>query len=188
MPQKSVEPVPTLSSTISRGPAASNSRAIPARRRDRPIAVPIGLERLQGELGGLRAAAPSRPVEAERDGPLVLGSAFDDGADRHASLSHAMAIDGALLADYAARTVWALLVIVVTLLLARAVRRTTMRVLARSRAQANVTILLGNLAQVAIIVLGMLGVVAISRRTPSAGSSARSASSAWSSGSRCRTS
>jgi hypothetical protein len=31
MPQKSVEPVPTLSSTISRGPAASNSRAIPAR-------------------------------------------------------------------------------------------------------------------------------------------------------------
>ena len=31
MPQKSVEPVPTLSSTISRGPAASNSAAIPAR-------------------------------------------------------------------------------------------------------------------------------------------------------------
>ena len=31
MPQKSVEPVPTLSSTISRGPAASNSRAISAR-------------------------------------------------------------------------------------------------------------------------------------------------------------
>ena len=31
MPQKSVEPVPTLSSTISSGPAASNSPAIPAR-------------------------------------------------------------------------------------------------------------------------------------------------------------
>jgi hypothetical protein len=31
MPQKSVEPVPTLSSTISRGPAASNSRAMSAR-------------------------------------------------------------------------------------------------------------------------------------------------------------
>jgi hypothetical protein len=31
MPQKSVDPVPTLSSTILRGPAASNSRAIPAR-------------------------------------------------------------------------------------------------------------------------------------------------------------
>lgn len=72
-----------------------------------------------------------------------------------------MPLDGALLVDYAARTVWALLVVVVTLLLARAVRRTTMRVLARTRAQANVTILLGNLAQVAVIVLGTLGVVAI---------------------------
>ena len=72
-----------------------------------------------------------------------------------------MPLDGALLLDYAARTVWALLVIVVTLLLARAVRRTTMRVLARSRAQANVTILLGNLAQVTVIVLGILGVLAI---------------------------
>jgi small-conductance mechanosensitive channel len=72
-----------------------------------------------------------------------------------------MPLDGVLLLDYAARTVWALLVVVVTLLLARAVRRTTMRVLARSRAQANVTILLGNLAQVTIIVLGILGVVAI---------------------------
>jgi hypothetical protein len=30
MPQKSVDPVPIRSSTISRGPAASNSRAIPA--------------------------------------------------------------------------------------------------------------------------------------------------------------
>lgn len=72
-----------------------------------------------------------------------------------------MPLDGPLLLDYAARTVWALLVIVVTLLLARAVRRTTMRVLARSRAQANVTILLGNLAQVVVIVLGILAVVAI---------------------------
>jgi len=74
---------------------------------------------------------------------------------------HGMPLDGPLLLDYAARTVWALLVIVVTLLLAGAVRRTTMRVLARSRAQANVTILLGNLAQVTIIVLGLLGVLAI---------------------------
>jgi len=31
MPQKSVEPVPTLFSTISRAPAASDSPAIPAR-------------------------------------------------------------------------------------------------------------------------------------------------------------
>jgi small-conductance mechanosensitive channel len=72
-----------------------------------------------------------------------------------------MPFDGPLLLDYATRTVWALLVIVLTLLLARAVRRTTMRVLARSRAQANVTILLGNLAQVTVIVLGTLAIVAI---------------------------
>jgi small-conductance mechanosensitive channel len=72
-----------------------------------------------------------------------------------------MPLDGTLLLDYATRTVWALLVIVVCLLFARALRRTTMRVLARSRAQANVTILLGNLAQVTVIVLGILGVLAI---------------------------
>ena len=70
-------------------------------------------------------------------------------------------VDTALLLDYAARTVWALIVAVVALLLARGVRRTTMRVLARSHAQANVTILLGNLAQVAVIILGALGVLAI---------------------------
>ena len=72
-----------------------------------------------------------------------------------------MTIDTGLLVEYGTRTVWALLVGVVALLIARAVRRTTMRMLARSRAQANVTILLGNLAQVAIIVLGILGVLAI---------------------------
>lgn len=70
-------------------------------------------------------------------------------------------LDTTLLLDYGARTVWALIVVVLALLLARGVRRTTMRVLARSRAQANVTILLGNLAQVAVIVLGVLGVLAI---------------------------
>jgi small conductance mechanosensitive channel len=70
-------------------------------------------------------------------------------------------LDTALVIDYAGRTVWALVVIVLALLIARAFRRTTMRVLARSRAQANVTILLGNLAQVTVIVLGILGVLAI---------------------------
>ncbi|MEJ7696851.1 MAG: hypothetical protein WKF78_09615 [Candidatus Limnocylindrales bacterium] len=35
----------------------------PGEVRDRPIALPIGLERLQGELGGLRAATPSWPVD-----------------------------------------------------------------------------------------------------------------------------
>ena len=39
-----------------------------------------------------------------------------------------------------------------------------MRMLARSRAQANVTILLGNLAQVVVIVLGTMGVLAIYTR------------------------
>jgi len=75
-----------------------------------------------------------------------------------------MAVDGPLLIDYATRTIWALLVVVLALLLARAVRRATMRMLARSRAQANVTILLGNLAQVLVVVLGILGVLAIYTR------------------------
>ena len=72
--------------------------------------------------------------------------------------------DTAVLLDYGARTFWALLVVVITLLFARGVRRATMRMLARSRAQANVTILLGNLAQVVVILLGILGVLAIYTR------------------------
>ncbi len=72
--------------------------------------------------------------------------------------------DTAVLLDYAARTFWALLVVVITLVIARGVRRATMRMLARSRAQANVTILLGNLAQVVVILLGILGVLAIYTR------------------------
>ncbi|MEK7861771.1 MAG: mechanosensitive ion channel domain-containing protein, partial [Chloroflexota bacterium] len=75
-----------------------------------------------------------------------------------------MVLDTAVLIDYASRTVWALLVVIGAQLLARAVRRTTMRMLARSRAQANVTILLGNLAQVTVIVVGVLGVLAIYTR------------------------
>ena len=78
--------------------------------------------------------------------------------------NRAMTLDGVLLADYATRTIWALVVVVVALLLARGVRRTTMRMLARSRAQANVTILLGNLAQVLVIVVGIMGVLAIYTR------------------------
>jgi len=70
-------------------------------------------------------------------------------------------IDTALLVDYAARTIWALAVVVVALLVARAMRRATMRMLARTRAQANVTILLGNLAQVTVLVVGILAVLAI---------------------------
>src|SRR5712691_3214239 len=73
-------------------------------------------------------------------------------------------IDTAVVFDYAARTFWALVVIIVTLLLARVVRRTTMRALTRGRAQANVTILLGNLAQVAMLTIGALLVLAIYTR------------------------
>jgi small conductance mechanosensitive channel len=73
-------------------------------------------------------------------------------------------IDSALVVEYATRTFWALIVIVVTILLARVVRRTTMRVLTRGRAQANVTILLGNLAQVAVFTIGVLLVLAIYTR------------------------
>jgi small-conductance mechanosensitive channel len=68
------------------------------------------------------------------------------------------------LLDYGARTLWALVVVVVTLLIARGVRGATVRMLARNRAQANVTILLGNLAQLAIITVGILAIVAIYTR------------------------
>ena len=65
------------------------------------------------------------------------------------------------LLDYGARTFWALLVAFAALLIARAVRAATMRELARNRAQANVTVLLGNLAQLTVITLGVLGILAI---------------------------
>lgn len=68
------------------------------------------------------------------------------------------------LLDYGARTFWALVVAAITLLIARGVRGGTMRMLARNRAQANVTILLGNLAQLAIITIGVLAIVAIYTR------------------------
>ena len=73
-------------------------------------------------------------------------------------------IDPGVVLDYATRTFWALLVIIATLLLARVIRRTTMRALTRGRAQANVTILLGNLVQVAVLIIGLLLVLAIYTR------------------------
>jgi len=66
--------------------------------------------------------------------------------------------------DYGARTFWALIVALVALLIARAVRGVTMRALARNRAQANVTVLLGNLAQLGVIVFAGLGILAIYTR------------------------
>src|SRR5436190_20769384 len=63
--------------------------------------------------------------------------------------------------DYALRTLWAAIVVLIALVLARALRLVTMRRLTRHRAQANATVLLGNLAQLAVIVLGILVVLAI---------------------------
>jgi small-conductance mechanosensitive channel len=65
------------------------------------------------------------------------------------------------LLDYLVRTLWATVVVVIALVLARAVRRITMRQLVRHRAQGNATILLGNLAQLGVIVVGVLLVLAI---------------------------
>src|SRR5438094_7521622 len=75
-----------------------------------------------------------------------------------------MTVDSSVVGDYVFRTLWALVVVVVALLLARGLRRATMRMLARSRAQANVTILLGNLAQVVVMVVAILAVLAIYTR------------------------
>ena len=65
------------------------------------------------------------------------------------------------LLDYGARTFWALVVAAIALLIARGVRGVTMRALARGRAQANVTVLVGNLAQLTVIAIGALLILAI---------------------------
>ena len=65
------------------------------------------------------------------------------------------------LLDYALRTLWAAIVVLVALVLARALRGVTMRRLTRHRAQANATILLGNLAQLLVLTVGILVVLAI---------------------------
>ena len=65
------------------------------------------------------------------------------------------------LVDYTIRTLWAAVVVVITLVLSRAVRATAMRALTRHRAHANATVLLGNLSQLAVIILGTLIVLAI---------------------------
>src|SRR5205823_3604667 len=58
----------------------------PTRRdSDRTVALAIRLERRERQVGCLRAAAPARPVDGERDRLLSLGTAFDDGADGHVS-------------------------------------------------------------------------------------------------------
>jgi hypothetical protein len=70
------------------GPGAVELACHPGETRDRPVALPIGLKRLQGELGAPRAPTPPWPVDAEGHRPLPLGPAFDDGADGHGPLLH----------------------------------------------------------------------------------------------------
>jgi small-conductance mechanosensitive channel len=65
------------------------------------------------------------------------------------------------LLDYTVRTLWSAVVVVIALVIARAVRLTTMRQLVRHRAHGNATILLGNLAQLGVIIVGLLIVLAI---------------------------
>ena len=66
-----------------------------------------------------------------------------------------------LVAEYGYRIAWSLVVAVAALLLARAVRGGTMRLLERRRAHANAVILLGNLGQIAILIVGLLVILAI---------------------------
>jgi small conductance mechanosensitive channel len=63
--------------------------------------------------------------------------------------------------SYAVRTAWALVVAGVALLLARAVRGATLRALQRGRAQSSAIILVGNLAQIGVLLLGFLVILAI---------------------------
>src|SRR5919204_3092973 len=65
------------------GPGGVELACHPGETRDRPVALPVGLERLQGELGAPRASTPPWPVDAEGHRSLPLGPAFDDGANGH---------------------------------------------------------------------------------------------------------
>ncbi len=82
-----------------------------------------------------------------------------------AAYARPMPLDAAVLRenllDYGVRTLWAILVGALAVLVARAVRRTTIRALARGRAQANVTVLLGNLTQLVVLLVGLLAILAI---------------------------
>lgn len=63
--------------------------------------------------------------------------------------------------DYLLRTLWALLTVIVAILIARAIRGASMRALNRKRAHPNVVVLLGNLSQLIVFLLGALVVLAI---------------------------
>ncbi len=82
-----------------------------------------------------------------------------------AAYARPMPLDAAVLRenllDYGVRTLWALLVGALAVLVARAVRRASMRALARGHAEANATVLLGNLTQLVVLLVGLLVILAI---------------------------
>ncbi len=59
------------------------------------------------------------------------------------------------------RTVWAFIVAIAALLVARVTRGITMRALQRGRAHGNAIVLLGNTAQIVVLVIGALVILAI---------------------------
>lgn len=63
--------------------------------------------------------------------------------------------------EYLFRTLWALVTVIVAITIARAIRGTSMRALNKRRAHPNVVVLLGNLSQLLIFILGALVVLAI---------------------------
>ena len=64
-------------------------------------------------------------------------------------------------AFYGARGAWSLVVAIAAIVVARALRGVTMRALQRSRAHSNAIILLGNFAQIGVLIVGALVVLAI---------------------------
>ena len=66
-----------------------------------------------------------------------------------------------LLLFYGYRVLWSAAVALASVLLARVVRKTTMRVLERRRAHSNAVILLGNVGQLVILAIGTLVILAI---------------------------
>jgi small-conductance mechanosensitive channel len=68
------------------------------------------------------------------------------------------------LIEYLVRTLWALLIVIVAIAVARGVRSAVVRGLARGRAHPNVTTLLGNLSQMLVFMLATLAILAIYTR------------------------
>src|ERR1700687_133682 len=77
----------------------------------------------------------SIPSQREDKRPATAGAPEGAGAPLFVGILPSVTIDTSVVFDYATRTFWALIVVIVTLLLARVVRRTTMRALTRGRAQ-----------------------------------------------------